>query len=212
MSLSSWCLSKISEHDKVESTRLTNNEIINITHKNGNNFNVAAVSTEHMTLETIGTIDITNLDFLLNIKTDAYTDGNVYALAKSATFGIGGLGDVYRALNQGVMATYLDPEMKFIIRGLHQHRCVLKIERLDNRRFYIERNGLNSVTILALNDYDLTGESVRHGIEVFKKFDAILTSNPNCRRSNSSETAAYNTGVKILSWGQLMGQLNRNWS
>lgn len=211
MSLIRWCEERFLEHDKVESVDIING-LLRITHENGTVFHVACISEERTSLESLSAIDVDSIDFLLNIKKDVYISGDVYALAKSASFGIGGLGDAFRALALGGMAGYLDAEMEFVIPGLRQHSRVVNIQRLDNRRFYIEREGLPPVTILVLNDYDLTAASVRNGITTFGDFQAILTSNPNCRRSTSSQTAADSAGKRLLSWGELMGDLNRDWT
>ncbi|TDM51403.1 hypothetical protein [Aliivibrio fischeri] len=211
MSLSRWCEERFLGHDKVESIEIIES-LLRITHENGHIFNVACISEDRTTLDSLSGIDVDNIDFLLNIKKDAYIVGDVYALANSAGFGIGGLGDAFRALALGGMAGYLDAEMEFVIPGLRQHSRVNNIQRLDNRRFYIERDGLPPVIILVLNDYDLTSASVRNGITTFGEFQAILTSNPNCRRSTSSQTAADSAGIKLLSWGELMGDLNRVWT
>ncbi|EHR0921367.1 hypothetical protein KS884_004579 [Vibrio parahaemolyticus] len=211
MSLNSWCIEKLNGHDKVESVTELEDGLIQITNVKGDDFIVFVKSEERSTLESVSGVDIEQLDFLLNIKKDAYIDGQLLELGSSAGFAVGGLGDIFSALNDRDISTYISAEMSFIIRGLSQHTRVTGLERLDNRRFRIQRAGLDSVIILALNDYDFTAESVRSGIERYVEFDAILTSNPNCRRTGNCEIAAESAGVRILSWGELLGQLNRAW-
>lgn len=211
MSLNSWCIEKLRAHSKVNNVEELGDGLIKITNIHGDNFIIFAKSEDRSTIESISAIDIHQLDFLLNIKKDAYIDGPLIELSSSAGFAIGGIGDIFSALNGRDISTYISAEMSFIIRGLSQHTRVTNLERLDNRRFKIHRTGLESVVILALNDYDFTAESVRAGIEKYIKFDAILTSNPNCRRSGNCEKAAASAGVRIFSWGELLGQLNREW-
>ena len=212
MSLASWCMNKLLQHEKVQNIDIIDGDTLHVTHQDNNVFIIAIISLDNITLDSLNGIDVTNIDFILNIKKDAYVCGNIFELGNSAGFSIGVLGDVYRALNDGYMANYLDPEMSFVIRGLSQHSKVTELKRLDNRRFLITRNLLPPVTILVLNDYDLTAEAVRHGIDVFGEFGAILTSNPNCRRSSNCKGAASSAGIKILDWGELMGSLNRRWN
>ncbi|MDC5754731.1 hypothetical protein OPW41_13180 [Vibrio europaeus] len=211
MSLNSWCIEKLSGHDKVESVVDLGDSLLQITNVKGDDFIVLVKSEERSTLESVSEVDIEQLDFLLNIKKDAYIEGQLLELSSSAGFAVGGLGDIFSALNDRGISNYVSAEMSFIIRGLSQHTRVTGLERLDNRRFRIQRAGLDSVTILALNDYDFTAESVRSGIEKYGEFDAILTSNPNCRRTGNCEMAAESAGVRIFSWGELLGQLNRAW-
>jgi hypothetical protein len=212
MSLASWSKDKILDHEKVLDVNLIDSSMLNVSHENGSEFKIAVISSERVNLDSLRNINIADIDFILNIKKDAYITGDVFDLGDSAGFSIGTLGDVYRALNNGFMANYLDAEMSFVIRGLGQHRKVTELKRLDNRRFLISRDSLPSVTILVLNDYDFTAEAVRHGIDVFGEFDAILTSNPNCRRTGNCMGAASSAGIKIMDWGELMGNLNRRWN
>ena len=210
MSLIDWCIDKISGHGKVESMTKVDNTTLELTHKNTKTYTVSVLSSDSMNLESISDIDIQKVDFILNIKKDAYINGKLMQLMESADFSIGSLGDLYSALGSGNLSSYVSKEMQFVIRGLAQHNKVKCIYRLDNRRFEIERKLLPDVTILVLNDYDLTAESVRDGIDKYGDFDSILTSNPNCRRSGNAERAAENSGRKIMSWGELMGNLNKN--
>ncbi|WP_157834566.1 hypothetical protein [Oceanospirillum beijerinckii] len=212
MSLIDWCIDKISGHGKVESISKIDSTTLELTHQNTNTYAVSVFSCERMNLKSISDIDIQKVDFILNIKKDAYISGKLMQLMESADFSIGGLGDLYSALGSGNLSNYISKEMQFVIRGLSQHNKVKRIYRLDNRRFEIERKLLPDVTILVLNDYDLTAESVRSGIDKYGDFDSILTSNPNCRRSSNAEKAAENSGRKIMSWGELMGNLNKKWN
>lgn len=214
MSLTDWCAEKIEDHDKVEEVNIADN-LINVVHISDVGMQVskvAVISVEHMDLESLGTIPVEDVDFVLNIKKNPYIEGTVFSLAESAGFAVGGVGDIFRALNDGNLACYQNPEMRFVIRGLTQHTRVQEIERLDDRRFLIHRISLPNITVLVLNDYDLTAEAVRRGIEVYGEFDCILTSNPNCRKSPSSETAASSAGKSIYNWAELLGALSRPWT
>lgn len=212
MSLASWSMDKVLAHEKVLNVDIIGSSTLNVSHENGSEFKIAVISSERVDLDSLSNIDVANTDFILNIKKDAYITGDVFELGDSAGFSIGTLGDVYRALNEGFMANYLDAEMSFVIRGLSQHSKVAELKRLDNRRFLISRNSLPSVKILVLNDYDFTAEAVRHGIDVFGDFEAILTSNPNCRRTGNCMGAASSAGIKIMDWKELMGNLNKRWN
>ena len=171
-----------------------------------------------MSLESIDSEDLKQLlgdekvDFVLNVSREPYISAKALRFSNDNNFGIGGLGDLMRALRDHNLCNYVNPEVAFILRGLRQHTRVQNVTRMDNRRYNIERYDLPSVIIVALNDYDLTAESVRGAIDYFPKFKAILTSNPNCRRSKSSIIAASSAGIKILSWGEVLGYLNKQWT
>jgi hypothetical protein len=66
--------------------------------------------------------------------------------------------------------------------------------------------------VLVLNDYELTAEHVRNGIERYGQFQAIARSNPNSRVTNAAATAADEAGIQIFSWSELFGQLKREWN
>ena len=83
-----------------------------------------------------------------------------------------------------------------------------KVARITDRLYEVHRYGLRSVKVLALNEYDLTAEAVRTGIERHGKCDLILASNPNCRPSSEAIQAAASAGVGVLKWAELLGALN----
>ncbi len=212
MSLESWGYDKILGHDKVLRVDFIGDSILKVSHENGREFKITVISSERVNLDSLRNVDLADIDFILNIQIDAYINGDVFELGNSAGFSIGTLGDVYRALNNGFMANYLDAEMSFVIRGLSQHRKITELKRLDNRRFLISRNSLPSVTILVLNDYDFTAYRVRRSIDFFGQVDAIVASNPNCRRTQQCMSAASSTGIKIMDWRELMSNLNKQWN
>ena len=109
---------------------------------------------------------------------------------------------------EGVFRTYLPKETRFILRGLRQHTAVTQVDRINNRMYRIRRLENDDMLVLALNDYDLTADAVREGIDRFGKCDVVLMSNPNCRASGESFSAAKHCGVRILKWKQLLGAIN----
>lgn len=213
MSLNDWCIKKIQEHDKVTEVEKVNEDTLRIKVVDGigDGFLILTRSEEFSTVDSIDVISLGSFDFFLNIKKDAHIAGELLTLASLYNFAIGDLSDLYRALKEKEISNYINPNISYIIRGLEQHSRVEDFSRLDNRRFRIKRKGLDDVTIIALDNYDLTADIVRSAIEKYGKFDAIFTSNPNCQRAKSCEIVAADAELKILSWGELMGELNRKW-
>jgi hypothetical protein len=208
-----WVQDKIKNHNKISSIELISSNSLFVINNNGNRYRIATMSRKQIYSKDLEDIlGRQNVDFVLNVFKEPLISGDALKFAEDKNFAIGGLGDLVRALNDYDISTYINPEVAFILRGLRQHTKVTNVARLDNRRYQIERIELSTIIILALNDYDLTAESVRGAIDKFSNFDAILTSNPNCRRSSNSIMAAKSAGVKILSWGELMGDLHRRWN
>jgi hypothetical protein len=58
----------------------------------------------------------------------------------------------------------------------------------------------------------LSIEAIRTTLDGFKKFDAILKSNPNGRISTSAYEVADSRKIKVLWWRELLGELNKKWS
>jgi len=150
-----------------------------------------------------------NIEFILNIQKDALFQRDALEMSEALSFGLGGLGDFYTAANEMEFRAYLPKEFRFIIRGLRQHTRVTNVTRLNNRMLLVERSGMEERRILALNEYDLTADAVRTGIEKFGVPQILLTSNPNCRPSGESIAAASACGVEVLRFGELLGALNR---
>lgn len=146
-------------------------------------------------------------EFLLNVPKDAFISGEVLDAAATVPLGIGGLGDLYRATNEKEFRNYVSPEPKFLLRALEQHTSVQKIIRANNRTYSILKHTGDVVNVLALNDYDFTGEAVRSGIDKYGLPDFILASNPNCRVSSASKEVAKFAGTDVLTLRQLMGAL-----
>jgi len=206
-----WACDKLLHHDKVIATKVRNDNLLEL-EANGLEYNVeiATMSVANVTAFEIGEIYTSNsIEFILNIKADAYYDRTAIYFSEQTPVGIGGVSDLYRAITGRELRTYLPEETKFILRGLRQHSKVTSVTRANNRTYQITRNNHDPVTVLALNEYDLTAEAVRQGIERFGIPSLILTSNPNCHPSTEALRAASNSGLSVLSWGELLGSLHR---
>lgn len=210
-----WVKEKLEDSDfkKVECIKYLSSNMLNIIRDDGVQIKVATMS-----LSSISEKDLTellnndNVDFVINISKEPYITRDALIFADNKGFGLGGLGDLMRVIALDNPNEYINPEVKFISRGLSQHNKVSSIERLDNRRYKINRPGLGSVVIVALNDYDLTADSVRSAMSTFTEFQAVFTSNPNCKVSKHALEAAKYTNIKIYNWSELLGALNKVWN
>lgn len=146
-------------------------------------------------------------EFLVNIKAKAAFLADVVALSSQRNFGFGGVGNFYSACGSNDLRNFLDNETRFILQGLRQHSAIRSVERLTDRSYLVHRHALPSVTVLAINDYDVTTESLRTAIALHGKTDFVLASNPNSRFSQDSITTTRHSGVKLMKWGNLLGAL-----
>ena len=198
-----WCQEKVSSNDNVESIEIIDDNHVEIRCQNSEVYNVAVISESYITMDLIEKVIKDNTQFLFNIKKEPLIEGEVLAYAEVKRFGIGGFGDIMRAINNENLTEYQNPETKFIMEGLKQHTNVYSIIRLDNRRYKVIKIGFKEDTILALNNYDLTAEKVREAKSKYRTFDVILASNPNARISSIANDVAKELGLKILTWRQL---------
>ena len=203
-----WCQENVSKNDSVESIEIIDDNHVEIRCQNSEVYNVAVISESYITMDLIEKVIKDNTQFLFNIKKEPLIEGEVLAYAEVKRFGIGGFGDIMRAINNENLTEYQNPETKFIMEGLKQHTNVYSIIRLDNRRYKVIKIGFKEDTILALNNYDLTAEKVREAKSKYRTFDVILASNPNARISSIANDVAKELGLKILTWRQLLGRLN----
>ena len=203
-----WCQEKVSSNDNVESIEIIDDNHVEIRCQNSEVYNVAVISESYITMDLIEKVIKDNTQFLFNIKKEPLIEGEVLAYAEVKRFGIGGFGDIMRAINNENLTEYQNPETKFIMEGLKQHTNVYSIIRLDNRRYKVIKIGFKEDTILALNNYDLTAEKVREAKSKYRTFDVILASNPNARISSIANDVAKELGLKILNWRQLLGRFN----
>ncbi len=207
-----WCVDKLQEIGAISQIDVVHPNFLTVIHRDVGNIKLATMSVGRIDENELnGLLNGSDVDFVLNVSKEPYITQGALQLAAQGRFAIGGLGDAMRALRNGDTATYLNPEISFILQGLRQHSRVSSVARLDNRRFEIKRHGLESVKLIALDEYELTAEAVRNAIDSFPEFDAILKSNPNGGIADSSVSAASSAGIEIFKWGELLGALNRNW-
>lgn len=146
-------------------------------------------------------------EFLINIKKNSAFLTDVVALSNLRNFGFGAVGHFYSACGSNDLRNFLDNETGFILRGLSQHSAISSVDRLTDKSYLVQRHVLPSVTVLAINDYDVTAESVRTAVELHGKADFVLASNPNSRFSQDSIIATRYSGVKLVKWRNLLGAL-----
>lgn len=208
----SWCREKLIIEENIDNIELISPNMLRVEHSEHGVFHIATMSLNKIEAKDLqDLINGQSVDFVLNVSSEPYLTTDAIELAEKLRFGIGGLGDSMRALRNGELSQYLNPEVNFVYQGLKQHSRVSSVKRLDNRRFHIERFGLDPVVIISLNEYELTAESIRNAIDKFPSFNAVLKSNPNGDIGDSAYTAAQHAAVAIFRWGELLGALNKPW-
>lgn len=206
---SKWISEKAITHEKVASAIPTAPNQVTITLTTGKNVIIATMSSSSVNTQDLQSLlSSAAIEFVVNVQKESYIGKDALDYSERCHVGLGGLGDLFTAINDDDFRNYVSKEARFILRGLRQHTEVSNVVRLDNRRYQVMRYTYPTITILALNEYDLTADAVRSGVDKYGECDIILTSNPNCRPSSESLAAAKSMGIIVLKWGYLMGALN----
>ncbi len=210
-----WLVAKLAKHDKITAVSTISSNRVKVQRTSADEYEITTMSLQHVDESDL--LEILALEkgvsFITNItSSDVYYHGCALDLAESERIVLGNLGDLFRAMALENPRTYVNPDVKFLLRGLKQHRCVANVRRLDDRRYQMQRVGLDPVIVLALHDYDLSADSIRDGLEKYGFCDAILAANPNCRPTTLAMDAAASAGVEVYKWAELLSALNRPWT
>lgn len=207
-----WLIDRLNEDRNISTSLNKEKTVLTIDRKNRDeSLTISIIHSNKPSLEDI--INITekyNTDFILS-KKETFINGEILEFLEKKEKTIGSYGDVFRIMDQEYNYPYLPPEVKFILRNLKQHTKVRQIKRLDTKRYLISRHGLEDVIVIALYDYDLGIEAIRSAVDIYGQFDAVFKGNPNGRISSSAYEFANSMKIKVLMWGELLGELNRKW-
>ncbi|HKI55422.1 MAG TPA: hypothetical protein VJ987_14955 [Anaerolineales bacterium] len=205
-----WCSERLLKHSDIqEATPESSNSILLSIRGMPSPVLVATMSQDRVELDSVPS-EFQNPDtqFLLNIPKDAFYGGEFLMAAADVPLGVGSVGDLYTAVNERELRNYIPKEVRFIQRGLNQHTAVEMVMRLNDRTYQVQKLNGDVVKVLALNEYDLSCEALRSGIEKYGLPDFVLASNPNCRLTTDLNSLARHAGTRVLAWGQLLGALN----
>lgn len=208
-----WIKSKLQNKNYIESIDIKDG-VLHIMRKNGVSFNAICIKDTNIDTSKIkNRIENIDVNFVLATNRDVIIDGGVYTFLEESEIVIGDFKDLFRVISQNDNFPYLNPTVKFILQGLRQHDRVKSVERLDNNRYLIHRHFGDSITILSLEDYNITIQNMRDSIDKYKNaFQAVLKANPNGGIAESASIFAESKNLKILKWGELLGDLNRVWT
>jgi hypothetical protein len=149
------------------------------------------------------------LAFIANIPRESFWTGEAIALASSHSVAFGGFSDLFSAISLPNVRLYVNKEFHFVERGLLQHTRVQQFERVHDRLYLVKRRNLVDVSVVLLNEYELTADHVRTARDRYGAISDILITNPNGKATSSAQQAAESLGARIYKWGEFLGRLNR---
>ncbi len=208
-----WVSEKIRDHDDVLSIEIVESDLIVAKRKGKSSVRIATLSAKGaVTSEYLENAisDKKDVEFIINIPKDCYLTGGAIRFAQSRGIGLGGLGDLMRALRLECVGDYIPPTIEFIERGLRQHDRVSSFERLADLQYRIERTGaLPDVLVVFLHEYELVADHIRIARDRYGNFDIVVKTNPNGGLTSSALAVADDLHCKIYKWGEFLGALNR---
>lgn len=210
-----WVAEKIKTHNAVQSVEVISHHAIRVVRKNGTTVVVGTIARERVTKDTIQPLLDAHpgMCFIVNVPKTGVFDGSSLRYAKGRNAGLGALGDLLRALGMTNVAAHVNPKTQWVEQGLTQHSRVTSFERLDDNRYLIRRRDRADVTVVFLNEYEMSAAAVRSAIANYSLFNAIVKTNPNGSVSDQAHDAAKAAGRRIISkWGEFLGELNREWT
>jgi hypothetical protein len=107
---------------------------------------------------------------------------------------------------KGPVRDFVRSEFEFIERIFDQHSAIVRVERVYDRVYRLDRVALPSVTVALINEYDLTADHIRTAWQRYGPFTDVLANNPNCRCTAEAKEAAQQLKVKLLPLREFMGR------
>jgi hypothetical protein len=148
------------------------------------------------------------IEIITNVPRESFWTGEAISLASQNSVAFGGVGDLISAVSTPDVRHYVNREFAFVERIFRQHSRVTTFKRAHDRKYVIQRAGLDDVNLVILNEYELTADHVRTARDRYDAFTAILLTNPNARPTYSAHQAADSIGAAIFNLSHFLGWLN----
>lgn len=200
----------LEKHDEVEAVNVVAEHRVRVKSKKcKEEFDVAVTSVDTLDEATLMSLiqGSTKPAFVVNIPTNGRFTGTALTLAHAESVAIGGVGDLYRAVNQEEPNKYDCKNTAFRDRGLRQHSTVSGFTKEFDRCYVVHRHGLPDLRVVFIHEYELTADHVRTAVDRYGRFDVLVNSDPNARASEKADDTAAQLGFPILQWGPFYKRL-----
>lgn len=206
-----WVAGKLRDATNVLKVETISNQVLRIRRESYGSFVAGIVSAQCVEADTVKALVTSALkvEIIANVPKESYWTGGALDLARDNHIATGGFGDLLRVIDIEDVRSFQPRETLFIERGLCQHDRVLRFERVHDRLYQIHRNGLPSLKVAMLNEYELTAEHLRTARDRYGQFAIAVVTNPNGSSTRAAQEAAQTIGVEILKWGPFFGRLNQ---
>lgn len=206
-----WVAGNLKKAQDVTSVEVLSDQVLRVSRASLDPFVAGVVSAERVEVDTVrGLVNSEfEVEIIANVPRESYWTGGAIRLAHSNDIATGAYGDLLRVIGRPDVRGFRPSETVFLERGLSQHDRVLGFERVHDRLYRISRGTLPDLTVVMLNEYELTADHLRAARDRYGPFSVAVITNPNGSSTGSAEGVAGNMGVEILKWGPFLGRLNR---
>jgi len=206
-----WVADNLLEAEHVTAVDVLSDQVLRVSRDQHAPFAAGIVSATRVDEDVITPVIESDLDveIVANVPKESYWTGGALRLARERSIATGAYGDLLRAIRVPDVRAYQPKETEFIERGLRQHDRISSYERVYDRVYRINRNGLPSLTVAMLNEYELTADHLRTARDRYGNFSVAVITDPNGGATSSAQEAAQILGIEILKWGPFFGRLNK---
>lgn len=206
-----WVAANLVRIKEISDVEILSDQVIRVSRTKYAPFNAGIVAVPRVEADHINPIIKSefSVEIIANVPKEAFWTGEALGLAECNGIATGTLGDLYRGANLESVRDFRSPETLFIERGLRQHNYVTTFYRVHDRLYQIFRKDLPDLTVVMLNEYELTADHLRTARERYGIFSAAVITNPNGGATMSAEEAAAAMDAEILDWRLFMRRLTR---
>lgn len=200
----------LENHDEVEEVYAVNDNRVKVKSKKcREEFDVAVASVNILDEPIFKSLiqGDTKPAFVVNIPKNGRFTGTALSLAQAESVAIGGVGDLYRAVNREQPNEYVCPNTEFRDRGLRQHSHVSGFTKQFDRCYVVHRHGLPDLRVVFIHEYELTADHVRTAVDRYGAIEVLVNTDPNARASKIADDTASQLGFPILQWGPFFQRL-----
>jgi len=206
-----WVATNLRNSEGVSKVEQLSDQVLRVSRGIHDPFVAGIVSATRVEADTVKSLIGSKLEveIIANVPKESFWTGGALRLAESNNIATGSYSDLLRVINRPDVRAFRPRETEFVERGLRQHDRISKFERVHDRLYHIRRNNLADLTVVMLNEYELTADHLRTARERYGQFSIAVITNPNGRPTTSAEQAGETMGVEILKWGPFFGRLNQ---
>lgn len=207
---SKWVASNLREAEGVSNIEVLADQVLRVSRTKYGPYVAGIVSATRVEALTIlGIIESGfDVEIIVNVPSESFWTGAALNLASSNHIAAGAYGDLFRVIRSPDVRTFVPSEIEFVERGLRQHSRISSFERVHDRLYRLERDGLPDLTVAILNEYELTADHLRTACDRYGKFSVAVITNPNGNPTSSAEGVAQDLGIEILNWRPFFSRLH----